>query len=108
MKRHEYLYFFMLYFLHFLYFLLFAGFEIYELSEYIDVLNFYFRMYICLFLIVRFHPFRKFHSFSEFDRQVVFTSAIMILTTIGVTKIRDYIQESTDLIQNEFTNYGLV
>lgn len=108
MKRHEYLYFFMLYFLHFLYILLFAGFEMYEVSEYIDVLNFYFRMYICLFLIVRFNPFRKFHSFSEFDRQVVFTSALLILTTIGVTKIRDYIQEFTDLIQNEFTNYGLV
>jgi len=100
MKRHEYLYFFMLYFLHFSYILLFIGFEMYEFSEYIDVLNFYFRMYVCIFLIVRFHPFRKYHSFSEFDRQVVFTSALLIFTTIGVTKIRDYIKESKDFIQN--------
>lgn len=108
MKRHEFLYFFMLYFLHFLYVLLFAGFEMYEVSEYIDVLNFYFRMYICLFLIVRFHPFRKYHGFSEFDRQVVFTSALLILTTIGVTKIRDYIKQSSNLIQSKIIHYSFV
>ncbi len=87
MRKHEYLYFIMIFSLHLLYALLFVGFEIYEASEYIDTLNLYLRLYVCAFLIFRFNPFRKIDTFSDFDRQVVFTSALLILTSVGVTKI---------------------
>lgn len=87
MKNHEYLFFVMLYILYFLYFLLFLGFEYLDIFEYISTINICVRLYVCGFLMIRFNPFRSIKVFNEFDRRIVFSSAIFLLTTIGITDL---------------------
>lgn len=97
MKNYEYTYFFLLYFLYFLYLALFLGFGfIYDLKEYINTLNFVLRLYVCSFLIYRFHPFQKKTEFTSFDKQIVFSSAVFLLTTIGITEIFHLFRDITD------------
>lgn len=40
---------------------------------------------ICLFLLVRFNPFRK-HELREFDGQIIFASAFLLLTNLVSTE----------------------
>lgn len=40
---------------------------------------------ICLFLLVRFNPFRK-HELREFDGQIIFASALLLLTNLVSTE----------------------
>jgi hypothetical protein len=112
MKKHEYLYFFMLYFLYFLYFLLFLGFDYLDIFDYISTINIFVRLYVCGFLILRFNPFRENQSFTEFDRKIVFSSAIFLLTTIGITDLyilRNQSKRSTkNLIDDLHNNLRLI
>ena len=91
-------------------------------SSYLDTIDYYLRIYICLFLIWRFNPFRPFllinaHSgafssaksngsarienaqrcrtitFTELDRKIVFSAGLLILTTTALNK---YIVQATD------------
>lgn len=88
MKSYEYTYFFLLYFLYFLYFSLFFGFGfMYDLKGYIDTLNLVLRLYVCGFLMYRFHPFQNKTEFTSFDREIVFSSAFFLLTTLGATQL---------------------
>ena len=50
-------------------------------SQYLDKLDYYVRIYICLFLLWRFNPFRKIEVFTNLDRKIVFTAGLFILTT---------------------------
>lgn len=47
----------------------------------LNTLNFYFRLYICLFLILRFNPFLTFGKFTNLDRKISFSAGIFILTS---------------------------
>ena len=62
-------------------------FQIFNLNHYINVLNFIFRLYVCGFLIYIFNPFYKFNEFSEFDRQIVFTSSIFLFITLFASNV---------------------
>ena len=57
-------------------------------TTYLDTLNNYANIYICLFLIWRFNPFRKIDTFTDLDRKVAFSAGIFIITT---TVINQYI-----------------
>lgn len=48
--------------------------------KYLDTLQDFMKYYVTLFLLVRFNPLVK-SQFNEFDRKVVFSSAIFLLTT---------------------------
>jgi hypothetical protein len=48
--------------------------------KYLDDLNFYIKIYVCLFLIWRFNPFRKI-SFNDYDKKIAFHSGVLILMT---------------------------
>jgi hypothetical protein len=37
-------------------------------------------------LMVRFHPFQQQHTLKEFDAKIIFASAILILTDLGITQ----------------------
>jgi hypothetical protein len=87
MKKHEYAYLVVLYSSYILYFLILVGFQLFDLSEYIILLDFCIKVYVCLILIMRFNPFRTLETFSEFDRQLVFTAAIFLLANIGFVSI---------------------
>ena len=48
---------------------------------YLDDLNGYMKIYVCLFLLWRFHPFRKRVKFTNLDRKIAFSAGLFILAT---------------------------
>jgi hypothetical protein len=72
------------------YILIFASFFGFSSSapQYLVNLDYYVRIYICLFLLWRFNPFRKIENFTNLDRKIVFSAGLFILTT---TALNDYV-----------------
>ena len=60
--------------------------------KYLDYLDYYVRIYICLFLIWRFNPLRSTYEFTDLDRKIAFTSGIFILTTTYLNEYLVYFQ----------------
>ena len=61
-------------------------------SNYLNDVNFYLRIYVCLFLIWRFNPFRNIDTFTDLDRKIAFNAGIIILTTTILNKYIDEIK----------------
>lgn len=59
---------------------------LYVNPEYIQLLSKLIRLFICVFLIIRFNPFRSHHKLREFDGELIFASAILLLTDLGITQ----------------------
>ena len=72
-------------FIYLSYFLIFFG-LFYINKKYIDIFSNLLLIFVCLFLILRFHPFRK-HELREFDATIIFGSAVLLLTNAGLTNI---------------------
>jgi len=68
-------------FIHFIYISLFFGF-LNVSPNYIQTLNIGIQLFIGLFLIFRFHPFRT-HEYKKYDSNVIFGSGIFLLTNLG-------------------------
>jgi hypothetical protein len=66
------------------YFAIYAG-VFYINPIYIQTLSKSIRIFICAFLIYKFHPFRE-HKLMNFDANLIFASAILILTDMGITQ----------------------
>jgi hypothetical protein len=66
------------------YFAIYAG-LFYVNTTYVDMLSKSIRIFICAFLIYKFHPFRQ-HKLQDFDAQLIFASAGLILIDMGVTQ----------------------
>ena len=77
-------YIFLLALLHVLYIGTYFGIMRYNV-KYIDYLNIGVQLFICLFLIIRFHPFRN-HHLKEFDANIIFGSAMYLLINLGLTE----------------------
>lgn len=70
--------------LYLMYFLVFFG--LFNISpEYTRLFSNFIQFGICLFLILRFHPFRK-HELKEFDGDIIFGSAMFLLANLGITE----------------------
>lgn len=54
--------------------------------QYLENLDYYLRIYICIFLMWRFNPLRKIDVFTELDRKIAFTAGFLILTTTAINK----------------------
>ena len=52
-----------------------------EAKTRLDNIDNYIRIYICLFLIYRFNPFRKKYQFTSLDRKIAFSAGLFIFTT---------------------------
>lgn len=67
-----------------------------ELSQtapkYLHTLDYYIRVYICLFLIWRFNPLRSQYKFTDLDRKIAFTAGLFILTTTALNQYLDEIK----------------
>ena len=63
-------------------------------GTYLHIIDYYMRIYICLFLIWRFNPFQKI-EFTELDRKIVFSAGLFILTT---TALNQYITKALQKI----------
>ena len=75
-----------------LYFLILFGITA-TAPEYLDDLNYYIKIYVSLFLIYRFNPFRTV-KYTELDVKITFAAGIFLLftTTIG-SLIKSYIND---------------
>ena len=55
--------------------------------QYLDELDYYVRIYVCLFLIWRFNPLRTRYTFTALDRKIAFSAGLFILTTTALHSI---------------------
>jgi len=62
--------------------------------KYLSDLDYYVRIYICLFLIWRFNPLRSHYEFTDLDRKIAFSAGVFILTT---TALNEYLISFKDL-----------
>jgi hypothetical protein len=64
--------------------------------KYLQSLDYYIRIYICLFLMWRFNPFRSHYEFTDLDRRIAFSAGALILTTSALNQylinIKNYIK----------------
>jgi len=51
--------------------------------EYLMIFKTIIHSFICLFLIVRFHPYRE-HTLSAHDSQIIFSAAIILMLNMGI------------------------
>lgn len=68
-----------------LYFLIIIGLSS-TAPKYLSTFHFYMQIYISLFLLYRFNPFRKI-KFKELDRKVAFSAGVFMMTTSAIGKI---------------------
>ena len=61
--------------------------------KYLQYLDYYVRIYICLFLIWRFNPLRSYYEFTDLDRKISFSAGLFILTT---TVLNNYLSDFRD------------
>ena len=54
--------------------------------KYLQSLDYYIRVYICLFLMWRFNPLRTHYEFTNLDRKIAFSAGAFILTTTALNK----------------------
>jgi hypothetical protein len=73
-----------LFILHLAYVLVFFGIIQYT-PTFVNNLNILIQIFVCIFLMIKFHPFRK-HELKEFDSTIIFGSAMFLLTSIGFTQ----------------------
>jgi hypothetical protein len=69
--------------------------------QYLENIDYYFRIYICLFLIWRFNPFRTVYKFTDLDRKIAFNAGLFILTTTALNK---YLIDAKSKVLNIFTS----
>jgi len=67
-------------------YILFAIGIIKNAPEYLDSLDYYVKIYISLFLLWRFNPFRKV-TFTDLDRKIVFSAGLFLFSTTAINKI---------------------
>uniref|UniRef100_A0A6C0BS36 Uncharacterized protein n=1 Tax=viral metagenome TaxID=1070528 RepID=A0A6C0BS36_9ZZZZ len=74
-----------------------------KLQNYLDNLQLFFRTFVVFLLLFRFNPFTK-HVFTEFDRKLVFTSSLFLISTTGLNIIisNDFISKNIKNIYSLF------
>ncbi len=86
MKSYENFYHLVLYFSYVLYFITLIGIS-YINPKYLSLLQTILKYFVILFLLFKFHPFQKNVNFTNFDREIVFSSALFLLATSSLTEI---------------------
>ena len=64
--------------------------------KYISNLDYYLKIYVCLFLIWRFNPLRSNIEFTDLDRKIAFNAGCLILTT---TALNNYIEQIKNIVK---------
>ena len=64
--------------------------------KYLDSLDYYIRVYICLFLMWRFNPLREKYEFTDLDRKIAFSAGVFILTT---TALNEYLENFKEIVK---------
>lgn len=99
MKYHELVFDVALYLSYILYIVVYL--RIGPSNKYQKILENIMKYYVIAFLLIKFNPFTK-SNFTEFDRKIVFSSAIFLLTT---TTISQYAKDFNILEILNFSKY---
>ena len=76
--------------IHAVFFLVFLG-VIYVNTAFLRELNILIQISVCLFLMIRFHPFRR-HEFHCYDAGIIFSCALFLLVNLGIVEsIKQYL-----------------
>lgn len=74
--------------------------------KFLDDMDYYVRIYICLFLLWRFNPYRKLDTFTNLDRKVAFSAGLFILTTTTLnTYLNTYLNDFKDKVKNTISTF---
>jgi hypothetical protein len=74
--------------------------------KYLDILDYYIKVYICLFLMWRFNPFRTHYEFTELDRKIAFSAGAFILTTTVLNQYLSSIKnKATKLVESKKNDF---
>lgn len=69
--------------------------------KFLDDMDYYIKIYVCLFLIWRFNPLRSHYEFTSLDAKIAFSAGLFILTTTAlnkyITTIKTYIKDKFHL-----------
>lgn len=91
--------------IHISYILLFIG-LVQINTSYLSILDTTIQFFVCLFLIIRFNPFRK-HDFKEQDSHIIFGSATFLLLNLGFIKIfNQYFSDIPSKVKDKITTMG--
>ncbi len=81
MKFHYGVYFFSLIVIHVMYALVFLG-VLTTIPHFVYVWNMIVQLFLCFFLMYRYHPFRASYNFRPIDARLIFGSAVLLLFNI--------------------------
>ena len=91
----------------FLYFAILLGLSA-NAPQYLDDLQYYVKMYVSLFLIYRFNPFR-FVKFTPLDAKIAFNAGIFLLFTTAINSVLvtyiNFFKENVQLIIDQFNPF---
>jgi len=86
-----------------LYILIALGLSV-KAPEYLDTLQYYVKLYVSLFLMYRFNPFRRVR-FTNLDAKIAFTAGALLFTTTYINVIiQKYLQEITTFFKSQYSN----
>ena len=72
-----------------------------QAPKFLEDLDYYIRIYICLYLMWRFNPFRKYYEFTNLGRKIAFSAGLFILTS---TTLNRYILKAQTIFKNVINN----
>ena len=72
--------------------------------EYLDELNIFIKLFICGFLIYRFNPIFGTEIFDEFDKNIVFDSALYLLSTSLIINALEILKKRFNHVIEKFQN----
>ena len=69
--------------------------------QYLELLDYYVKIYISLFLLWRFNPFRRI-QFTDLDRKIAFSAGIFLFTTSAINQIlTNYLMDAKNTIMSK-------
>ena len=83
----------LLYFSYFLIIISFLGFSK-TAPTFLENIDYYIRVYVCLFLIWRFNPLRNVKQFTDLDRKIAFSAGMLIITTTALNQYILYVKQT--------------
>ena len=63
-----------------------------DAQKYVEQIDYYIKIYVCLFLIWRFNPLRHADKFTDLDRKIAFNAGMFIITTTALKQYLDNIK----------------
>lgn len=81
MKLHYGIYFASVASINIIYALLYIG-ILASVPKYLYILIYGVQLFLCIFLLIRYHPFRNAYSFNQYDAKLIFGAALLILLNL--------------------------